>query len=679
MPLVRTSTSTFAKHRTRALALLPAVAMAGALAVAGPASSAAAATADIVNTHPGWAAASADRGAVSTAASMTTTVYLAGQDPAGMTAYATAVSTPGSSLFHRYLTPAQEQARFGATAAQVSAVTAWLTGAGLKVVGSDEHSLTVTGTVAATQRAYDLTLHNYLVSGQTYYAPTADAQVPASVAAAVLTIDGLTDMPVRMSTDIVGQETTPSVKGISGTVAKQSVGSDGSTFLGPTPCSAYYGQLTDTTDPALNGVSDSPYAICGYTPTQLRGAYGVTSTGLTGKGVKVAIVDAYGSPTIEADANQYATNHGDKAFSGNQFTESVTPSQWNSEAECGGPAGWASEETLDVEAVHAMAPNADVHYYGSNSCNDVDFLSVFTTIVDTHSVDLVSNSWAGDIYSSTGNEPAASIAEYTQIFVQGAIEGIGFSFSAGDCGADDPATACGAAATSTTPQSEFPGSDPWATSVGGTSLAIGRQNQQLWNTVWGTDAWVKVTAGSWTDFGWQFGGGGATSQYFAEPWYQRGVVPNSVATTLADGTTTDSPMRVSPDVSLDADPYTGFLIGETQTLPDGTTGYAESDIGGTSLACPLFAGLQADAIQAQGAPTGFADPALYARFRTPSLSIVTNHSAGTKDYTILPPFEGFPAVAVNFGDDQLLTTSNTYSDATGLGTVTPWYLWSYAL
>jgi subtilase family serine protease len=676
MPLVN-PTNPFVKSRSRTLALLSTAAMAGAMVLTGPLASASAATAAVANSHPGWASSSADRGPLAASTVLTTTVYLAGQNQAAMTAYATAVATPGSSVYHKYLTPAQEQAKFGATAAQVKAVTAWLTGAGLKVVSSNEQSITVSGTAAQTAAAYGTSIHNYSVSGKTYYAPTGAAQIPAAVASSVLAIGNLNNMPIKETTNTVGQETTPAVKGVSAIPAKATTEPDGSVFLGPTPCSSYYGQIKDTTDPSLNGSKDNPYSICGYTPSQLRGAYGVTSTGLTGKGVTVAVVDAYGSDTILQDANQYAENHGNAPFKSGQFTETVTPSQWNSLDECGGQAGWAPEESLDVEAVHAMATNADVHYYGANSCNDVDFLSVFTSIVDTHSADLVTNSWAGVVYSTTGNEPPATIAEYSQLFIQGAIEGIGFSFSAGDCGAEDPATACGAAGTSTTPQANFPSSDPWVTDVGGTSLAIGQNDQQLWNTVWGTDAWVEETPGSWTDFGWQFGGGGGTSQVFAEPWYQDGVVPKAVATTLPDGSKTTQAMRGTPDISLDADPYTGFLFGMTQELPDGSTGYAESDIGGTSLASPLFTGIQADVIQAEHSPTGFANPALYARYKSAAVSVVEAKSAGTKAYNTLPPYQGFPAVAVNFGDDQLLTTSKTYSDGTGLGTETPLYLWSY--
>jgi subtilase family serine protease len=290
----------------------------------------------------------------------------------------------------------------------------------------------------------------------------------------VLTVSGLDNMPLKMTTSsLVGQVTTSVAKGVTGAEATASKGSDGATFLGPLPCSAYYGQIKDTTDPAFNGATGYPYAICGYVPSQMRGAYGVDETGLTGRGVTVAIVDAYGSFTMLADANQYATNHGDPAFRSGQYVESVTPSQWTDLSTCQGQAGWAGEETLDVEAVHAMAPGAKIHYYGSNSCNDPDFLKVFDTIVDQRSADIVSDSWGGVIYSTTGNESPSAIAEYTHTFQQGAIEGISFQFSSGDCGAEDPSTGCGQNDTSTTPQADFPTSDGWATSVGGTSVAIG--------------------------------------------------------------------------------------------------------------------------------------------------------------------------------------------------------------
>jgi len=671
----------FTRPGMRTAAVLPtAVALAGAFALAGPIGAASAATAAVPGTAPAWAVASADRGAVAAGTSISTTVYLASQNQAAMVAYAQAVASPTSSLYHHYLTPSAFQAEFGATTAQVASVETWLKSAGLTITSANNQEIVVSGNAAQTEQAYDVKLNDYSVKGQTYRAPAANAQVPASVSGDVLAITNLDNAPTAMQTSsLVGQEQTPAVpSAVSSTKAQQSTGSDGATFLGPTPCSTYYGQARDKVDPPINGSADNPYAVCGYVPSQLRGAYGVTATGLTGKGVTVAIVDAYGSPTIAADANQYAVNHGDKPFAKGQFTQSVTPNQWIDESECQEPSGWAPEETLDVEAVHAMAPSADIHYYGANSCNDPQWLSVFSTIVNTHSADLVSDSWGGVIYSTTGDEDASVIAEYNQVFIQGAIEGIGFNFSAGDCGAEDPATACGADDTSTTPQADFPTSDPYVTSVGGTSVAITKDNQVEWTTDWGTDVWL-LDGTSYEALGFNYGGGGGTSGTFSQPWYQAGVVPTKLAETLPDGTKTASKMRVAPDVSMDADPTTGFLIGMTQELPDGSTGYAESAIGGTSLACPLWVGLQADAMQGQnGTPIGFANPAIYAAAGSAAFTDVNGKGGGVKAYNMLPAFEGFPPAVFNFGADGLLTATKGYDDATGVGTPNTSYLWLHS-
>src|SRR5215472_10306369 len=90
--------------------------------------------AGIAGTHPSWATASARMSAQAvTSGTVFARVYLAGQDPAGLAAYAMASSTPGNALYGHYLTPAQVMARYGPTQAQVSAVISWLTAAGLSV------------------------------------------------------------------------------------------------------------------------------------------------------------------------------------------------------------------------------------------------------------------------------------------------------------------------------------------------------------------------------------------------------------------------------------------------------------------------------------------------------------------------------------------------------------------
>ena len=116
-------------------------------------------------------------------------------------------------------------------------------------------------------------------------------------------------------------------------------------------------------------------------------------------------------------------------------------------------------------------------------------------------------------------------------------------------------------------------------------------------------------------------------------------------------------------------------------LFDGSTGYAESAWGGTSLASPLFAGLQADAMQLQGGqPIGFANPAIYARYGSAAYDDVNGKGPGTKAYNDMPSSDGTSTdYAVNFGDDQLLKATPGFDDATGVGMPSPLYLWSHLI
>jgi subtilase family serine protease len=201
------------------------------------------------------------------------------------------------------------------------------------------------------------------------------------------------------------------------------------------------------------------------------------------------------------------------------------------------------------------------------------------------------------------------------------------------------------------------------TSVGGTSLAIGANDNYESETSWGTildplsvsstgkSSWA-YTPGDTTDEvlnGYYAGStGGGVSAVYTQPWYQRGVVPKSLATTEVVSTpvsyqgslfgynesltTVNTPMRVTPDVSALADPSTGTAVGETLLGTDGKTyGFYVSRIGGTSVASPMFAGIEADAEQAAGHPIGFANPAIYALARGGGVNAfhdVTDHPGG---------------------------------------------------
>jgi subtilase family serine protease len=330
-----------------------------------------------------------------------------------------------------------------------------------------------------------------------------------------------------------------------------------------------------------------------------------------------------------------------------------------------------------------MAPDADVLYYGADSCQDSDLLAALSDLITNHLAQVISDSWGEPLNSTSGSEPASTVAEYDRLFQLAAVEGITVNFSAGDCGDNSPATTCGGSGGegSSAAQTTFPASDPWVTAVGGTSAAIDSSGRLAWSTSWGTAAWALNSAGTaWQPDGWIFGGGGGTSADFAQPSYQAGVVPSSLADTLLSGATASSPRRVVPDIALDADPFTGLLVGETQALPGGKTGYAEAAIGGTSLASPLLTGLEADAIGLRGGvPLGFVNPTLYCGCMTDDPDTIrdvtdTPSNAPRPIAEVFPPFQGQAAAVAEMGQDGPLHATAGYDDATGLGTPGPWFV-----
>ena len=549
----------------------------------------------------------------------------------------------------------------------------WLTGEGLRVTSANGQYVEASGTAGDVDKAYGVVLRDYSgVSGGSGVAPDRDPVVPAGLASDIATITGLSSI----SQPMYAQHVTAAAA--SEDLRRRGASTPSGPLI-PSPCSAYYGQETDTSDPAFEGARE-PYAVCGYSAAQLRTAYG--AVGHSGRGATVAILDAYDSPTILADANQWSAANGLPAFAAGQYTSDVTPSAWNNEAACGGASGWASEQSLDVEAVHAMAPDADVLYYGADSCQDSDLLAALSDLITNHRAQIISDSWGGPLHSTSGSEPASTVAEYDHLFQLAAVEGITVNFSAGDCGDNSPASSCGGAGGegSSSAQTTFPASDPWVTAVGGTSAAIDAGGRLAWSTSWGTQAWL-LSGSQWESGGWLFGGGGGTSADFAQPSYQAsGGVPSSLADTLLTGATASSPRRVVPDISLDADPFTGLLVGETQPLPDGKTGYAEAAIGGTSLASPLLTGLEADAISVRGGVSlGFVNPTLYCACMAgdpDSIRDVTDtpSNAPRPLAEVFPAFQGQAAAVAGLGQDGALHAGAGYDDATGLGTPGPWFI-----
>lgn len=578
--------------RRAAAAAVSGILLAGLLG--GTATAAPSGQATLAGSVPAWATASSFKSASSTSDSVGFRVYLGWSDPAGAAAFAAAVSDPHSSSYGQYLTTAQFHQRFSPSQANVGAVTSWLRGQGFAIDYTPSNNLYVAaeGTVAQASAAFGVTFGDYAVQGMTLRSPESAISIPASLAGTVEAVAGLDESAALVHTNQVPTAPPPAA------------------FVNATPCSTYWDQY-ETTTPTLDGITlpdiygtATPWAPCGYTPQQVRGAYGVPS-GLTGKGVTVAIVDAYASPTIVSDVNRWSTARGIALLGPSQFSQVVAPGTLiRPQNPRQDPQGWSGEQTLDIEAVHGMAPDANIVYVGApNNYQDLD--AALNHVVDRHLANMVTNSYG------FGGEalPAGFIKPFNDIFIQAAAEGIGVYFSSGDYA--DETGGNPANAPFATP--DWPASSPWVTSVGGTSIGIDATNNNVLETGWesgtssyksASNSWVPAPPGAFL-----YGSGGGTSRLFAQPSYQAGVVPAAMAT--ANGARAQA-MRVVPDVSAIGDPNTGYLIGQTQTFPDGTTKYSEYRIGGTSLSSPIFAGLMADLQQHRGSAIGFANPMLYA-------------------------------------------------------------------
>ncbi len=554
-------------------------------------------------------------------------------DPTGAVALQRAVSDPGSKSYRHYLTAAQWEKRFSPSKASVDAVTGWLQSQGVAVeaVSPDRLTLQATASAATIERAFGTTLAQYSRDGQVLRSSTGALSVPAAIAPLVAGVSGVdqrpqaprrltgASLPLRKKAAAAPRANAPLAKKAPEEIPQP----EG--FRNAPPCSPSYGKTPDTSDPEYGDgfPSPLPYAVCGYTPPQLQGAYGLSSPiagGLDGRGYTVAVVDAYVSPTLLADAQQYSTRHQPtQPLSSAQYGQLLAP-KFNNADFCEA-SGWFGEQTLDVEAVHATAPGAKILYVGAKNCETALYRSV-QQVVDGHLADVITNSWGdggGDLLDSPGSRRS-----FDNILLMAGATGIGVQFSSGDEG--DEFTTLGMTVA------DYPAASPYATSVGGTSLQVGEGDERLGELGWSTSRSYLCTAllheeglpgcnknrfNTWTPKApgeYLYGGGGGTSYEYSEPWYQEGVVPaplaerNSAVTGIAN--------RVEPDISMDGDPTTGMLVGETQTFPDGTY-YDEYRIGGTSLSSPLLAGVMADADQAAGAPLGFVNPLLYKLYASP--------------------------------------------------------------
>ena len=625
----------------------------------------------IAGTKPRWLSsakvtAAPDAAQKQAASHQAIRVYLAPRGGlAALKSAVAAVSNPTSPQYGHYLTTKQYDAKYEPTDKAVAAVTKYLRSQGISVNRTGAHNRYISASAdrSALDKAFHVTLRDYVHSGQRVVAPNTAASVPASVGTAILTVSGLDTSVNAMHSDLIrsgGKSGTSMQRAKATVVTPNQLSADSRTTTNsPTPpegtvtakpCSVYWGQLPakyqgdyKTKLPKYKGQVLN-YASCGYTGAQLfTGVGGELST--FGQGQTVAVVDAYASGTLAKDVNTYSSTYGIAKLGKGQLTQ-VYPSKFANQVECGA-SDWTTEETLDVEAVHSMRPDANIRYYAAKDCV-TGLLDSLGQVVDDNKADVVSSSWGG-YEINTGLD---DVMAYEQVFLQGEMQGQTFVFSSGDNG--DEVADIGVKTV------EYPASDPYVTSVGGTSIGLGYGiGLNKAETGWGNNvATLSTDETKWEDQGFLYGSGGGSSQLFAQPSYQKGVVPSS----LSNG-------RAVPDVSNVADPATGMLIGQTQTFPDGVR-YGEFRVGGTSLAAPLVASKIIQATQATKKRLGDINPVLYKIDSSSYYDIKPSNTKGTvveyynngKDAS-----DGYFYEVRTWNQDASLHTATGWDPVTGLG------------
>jgi subtilase family serine protease len=589
-------------------------------------------------------------GSVPASNKLNLTIALAPQDPAGLQALATEVSTPGTPLFRHYLSVSQFAQQFGATPLQIAAVESTLRSQGLSVgtVTANNLTLPVTGTAAQVQKAFSVSESQLqLPGGRVAYANAQSPTLQSSIASDVQGVIGLDnvnpDQPAGLATHSL---TSP--HGLLRGAARPHVLTNG----GPQPCSLATALQTNGSA-GMNGLTADEVA----TAYQFSGLYGA---GDLGQGQTIAMFEQ--QPYSPTDVAAYQACYGTSASVSNVDV-------------AGGPGpftGDDGESALDIEQAIGLAPKANILVYEGPFTATVQIIS---TIVSQDLAKVISSSY-GLCERLTGG---TTINAESPLLQEAAVQGQSFFISSGDSGSN---MCYQATADQPTPDTSLsvidPGGQPFATGVGGTSLIAGTPSNEsfyqpgmtpletVWNDPSSTDSAGRPHLS---------GTGGGISSQFAMPSYQSTAagalnVINSNSSAAPCGGSTFC--REVPDVAADADPNTGYAVFSS------TAGQASWGVtGGTSAAAPLWAAFTALANASgtcRGLPVGFVNPALYQLASTSYLNNFNDITTASPN----APSLGFSGQANNDAaweftipnnPNDLFPIGTGYDMATGLGSM----------
>ena len=485
-------------------------------------------------------------------------VYLPLRDPDGLASFVDHVSNPTDPLYHRFLTPEELSARFGATRESLDALDSALRQAGLTVTDRDARSIGVTGWSETVEAFIGSPLdHVVTPDGQKLVAARSAITLPGTVTALGAQIFAFRGV-IRMH--------TPQ------TIVKPL--ETGTTGTGP------------------------------FLTSDLKQAYDAPSfQSLSGTGATIGILI---SGTIApSDLQGYFGKVG------------VTVPTFTVTTVDGGGTNASLEGTLDVQQAGGFAPGAAIIQYGVPDLSDQSIIDGLSAILTDNQVDVVSMSFGScelDFLAFWDGPFSAvdTVLAEDSLFQQGSALGITFVASSGDSGAlgcapagygNEPSTT--SASSSFLPGVQNPASSPNVTAVGGTNLTVSAGTAA--STYVAENAnfdplMPKPGDGGTTNLnGAVWGSGGGASVLFAQPSYQQ-LVTTGIAT------------RAVPDVALHMG---GCPQGAVGTCPPARSsdflffqGQGQGILG-TSAAAPDFAGVIALMVQNSGQRQGRANDRMY--------------------------------------------------------------------
>jgi kumamolisin len=553
------------------------------------------------------------------AAPVTVTVALKLRDRQKLEALVQAMHTPGSPQFHRFITPDQFHAQFSPTDAVVAQTLAHFRAFGLTASVQSGSLLKVTGSPDAIDKAFSVQLHLYDVAasgrraGFRFHAPVGAPQIAsAAVAANVESIIGLDDAPHyrphmrRAANSKVG----------AASVAPQASGSG-------------TGEGTLINPPGLLTVQD----VAQY--YNIKPLY---DQGYTGAGRTLAIVTL--ASFTPSDAFTYW----------NQLSLHTDPKRLKIVDIDGGPGvpdddAGSGETTLDVQQSGGLAPGAKIIVYQAPN-TDQAFVDAFAKAINDNTADSVSVSWGEwewiDTQDTVGKGRRATdvLSAFNSLFLQGAAQGQTLFAASGDSGAYDDDGDFDPS-LSVVLGVDSPAVSPWITAAGGTTLP-GKQKYDVGapkllvldiprEAVWGWDYLIPLCNALGLDpvaCGiYPAGSGGGVSYFVPMPFYQywvSGTKKTEPGQQIVDTSTTPPTVELTlparfagrnvPDVSLNADPQTGYLLPYTSSA----TGYGVIEgEGGTSFVAPQLNGIAALLGQRVHGRIGLLNVPLYAIAATP--------------------------------------------------------------